>query len=103
MGNDVPARPDCSQRDNQHLLQRFRAALRAAHASPGEQTVEELRAAAAPLMEQLRAEYLAAGGEDGDDAAVLHWLRILLLRRDNDGMPDSPTWLLSNWREDEAG
>ena len=64
-------------------LRRFRAALAAAEAAPSEASVAALRAAALPLMNQLRAAYTAAGSPYGDDPAGLYrWLREDIAPRD---------------------
>ena len=54
------------------VLQRFRAALRAAEAAPSEASVAALRHAAFPLMNQLRAANAAAGSPYGDDRQSLY-------------------------------
>jgi hypothetical protein len=64
-------------------LRRFRAALTAAEAAPSEASVAALRQAARPLMNQLRAAYMAAGSPYDDDPAGLYrWLREVVAPRD---------------------
>jgi hypothetical protein len=68
--------------DKADLIENFRAALHKAEHSPSEEAVVELRLAAAPIMDKLRAEYRAAGNTDADCTAMFRWLRLKLAQRD---------------------
>ena len=57
------------------MLGRFRAALHTVEQGPSDEAVGELRSSAGPIIEQLRAEYRAAGHTDDDDTALFRWLR----------------------------
>jgi hypothetical protein len=98
VSGDAQSRPD-----HEYLLRRFRAALQAVDESPTEAAVVELRAAAAPLMHQLREEYLAAGHPEGDDAAIIGWLRSILSARDRGDSRDPSLDRKTGWRQEEAG
>jgi predicted aminopeptidase len=65
------------------MVGRFRVALHTVERSPSDETVGELRSAAAPIMDRLRAEYRAAGHRDGDGPAMFRWLRSKLANRDS--------------------
>jgi hypothetical protein len=69
-------------KDKEDLIENFRAALRKAEHSPSEEAVVELRLAAAPIMDRLRAEYRAAGNADVDCTAMFRWLRSKLAQQD---------------------
>jgi len=64
-----------NDQDSEALLERFRAALHTVDRSPSDEAVGELRSSAVPIIEQLRAEYRAAGHTDDDDTALFRWLR----------------------------
>jgi hypothetical protein len=68
--------------DKDALIENFRAALHKAEHAPSEEAVVELRLAAAPIMDQLRAEYRAAGNTDVDCTAMFRWLRLKLAQRE---------------------
>jgi hypothetical protein len=87
----------------EHLLQRFRDALRAADECPSEEHVAALREAAAPLMDRLRSESVAAGNPEDDDAALFRWVRSVLLRRQISDPADQPSDTIPEWRSQETG
>jgi hypothetical protein len=64
-------------------------ALRTVERSPSEEAIIELRLAAAPILDKLRAEYRAAGHTDGDGLAMFRWLRAKLANRDSAAARDS--------------
>ena len=68
--------------DKDDLIENFRAALRKAEHSHSEEAVVELRLAAAPIVDKLRAEYRAAGNTDADCTEMFRWLRSKLAQRD---------------------
>ena len=72
-----------SNRDCDDLIERFRVALHTVERCPSDEAVAALRVAAAPILDQLRAEYRAAGHTDGDAAALFRWLRSKLADRDS--------------------
>ena len=55
-----------NDQDSDDLLGRFRLALHTVERSPSDEAVGELRSAAAPIFDRLRAEYRAAGHTDDD-------------------------------------
>ena len=70
-----------NNRDSDDLLRRFRVALHTVERSPSDEALGELRSAAAPIIDRLRAAYRAAGHTDGDCAAMFRWLRSELANR----------------------
>ncbi len=65
------------------MIERFRVALHNVERSPSDEAVGELRSAAAPIIDRLRAEYRAAGHtDDGDGTALFRWLRAKLADRE---------------------
>jgi hypothetical protein len=63
--------------------EQFRVALGAVERRPSDEAIAELRLAAAPILDRLRAEYRAAGHTDDDGAAMFRWLRAKLAERDS--------------------
>ena len=76
-----------ANQDRDDLLRRFRVALHAVERSPSQETFGELRSAAAPILEKLRAEYRAAGHTDRDRTAMFRWLRARLADRESAAKP----------------
>jgi hypothetical protein len=72
------------------LIERFRVTLQNVEQSPSDETVGELRSAAAPILGRLRAEYRAAGHTDDDSPAMFRWLRAKLADRESAAKPASP-------------
>ena len=70
-----------SNRDCDDLIERFRVALHTVERCPSDEAVAALQVAASPILDQLRAEYRAAGHTDGDAAALFRWLRAKLAGR----------------------
>ena len=64
-----------NDQDRDDLIERFRVALRTVERSPSDEAFAELRLAAAPIIDRLRAAYRAAGYTDGDRAELFRWLR----------------------------
>jgi hypothetical protein len=77
-----------SNHDSDDLIERFRVALHTVERGPWDEAVGELRLAAAPILDQFRAEYRAAGHTDGDAAALFRWLRAKLT--DRESVPNAP-------------
>ena len=71
-----------NDQDRDALLGQFRVALHTVERSPSDEAVAELRLAAVPIIDRLRAEYRAAGHTDGDAAALFRWLRAKLADRE---------------------
>ena len=71
-----------NDQDSDNLLRRFRLALHTVERSPSDEALGELRSAAAPILDQLRAEYRAAGHTDGDCTAMFRRLRATLADRE---------------------
>jgi hypothetical protein len=91
------------QRNKAQMLQRFRDALRKAEESPSEETVAALRDVAAPLLDELRAEYVAAGYPEDDEAGMLRWVRARLLARQEFETADASSDILRDVRNEGAG
>ncbi len=56
-------------------IEQFRVALGTVERRPSDEAVGELRLAAAPILDRLRAEYRAAGHTDDDSTRMFRWLR----------------------------
>jgi hypothetical protein len=76
-----------NDQDRDDLIERFRMALHIVERSPSDEAVGELRSAAAPILDRLRAEYRAAGNTDGDRTALFRWLRARLADRESAAKP----------------
>jgi hypothetical protein len=72
-----------SNHDSDDLIERFRVALHTVEHCPSDEAVAALRMAAAPILDQLRAEYRAAGHTDGDATALFRWLRAKLANQES--------------------
>ena len=72
------------------LIERFRVTLHDVEQSPSDEAMGELRSAAAPILDRLRAEYRAAGHTDDDSTAMFRWLRAKLADRESAAKPASP-------------
>jgi hypothetical protein len=72
------------------MLGRFRVALHTVEQSPSDEAVGELRSAAAPILDKLRAEYWGTGHTDGDRTALFRWLRATLANPDFAVKPAAP-------------
>ena len=72
-----------NDQDRDDLIERFRAALANIERGASDEAIEELRSSADPIIEQLRAEYRAAGHTDGDATALFRWLRAKLANQES--------------------
>ena len=81
-----------NDQDSNALLGRFRVALHTVERSPSDEALGELRSAAAPIIDRLRAAYRADGHTDDDCAAIFRWLRAKLANRELVGGRDSRTF-----------
>jgi hypothetical protein len=72
-----------SNHDSDDLIERFRVALHTVEHCPSDEAVAALRMAAAPILDQLRAEYRAAEHTDGDATALFRWLRAKLANQES--------------------
>jgi hypothetical protein len=84
-----------NDQNRNEMLGQFRAALHTVERSPSDEAVGELRSAAAPILDRLRAEYRAAGHTDDDPTAMFRWLRATRADRE----PSSRSVRQLNWTE----